>query len=138
MSAWVYPTNVTHGYIDFFTKGDYIVFQTDGTHLSFFAGGWGRGQCCILLPDNWLNNWQHVAGVCTGRELKLYLNGKLQQTIPVEENIQSTEISWNLGRNAELPYSRQYEGLFDDIKIYKDALSDQDIEYQYLQKNHDQ
>ena len=127
LTAWVYPVNEGRGYIDFFTKGDYTVFQVDGGQLSFFAGGWGRGACKIPLPDNWLNNWHHIAGVCTGNELKLYFNGKLQQTIPVEGEIKSTEVPWNLGRNAEMPYSRRFEGIFDDVKIFKDALTDENI-----------
>ena len=131
MSAWIYPTKSTRGYIDFFTKGDYIVFQTDGGQLSFFAGGWGRGKCSIALPDNWLNNWHHVAGVCTGQEIILYLNGKEQQRVPVEGNINPTEIPWNLGRNAEMPYTRRFEGMFGDVQIYKEALSEQDIEELY-------
>ncbi len=135
LSAWVYPINDNRGYIDFFTKGDYIVFQTDGGQLSFFAGGWGRGTCSVTLPGNWIRNWHHIAGVCTGKELKLYLNGKLQQSIPVEGDIESTEIPWNLGRNAEMPYSRRFEGMFDNVKIFKDALTDQDIENLYNQKS---
>ena len=127
ISAWVYPTNNTRGYIDFITKGDYIVFQTNGGQLSFFAGGWGRGTCTIPLPDNWLNNWHHVAGVCAGNELKLYLDGDLKQTIAIEGEIKKTEVPWNLGRNAEMPYSRRFEGMFGDVKIFREALTDQDI-----------
>ena len=141
LSAWVYPTSLSaesssskysfnsRGTIDLFTNGDQTVFQINisSGQLSFFAGGWGRGKCTILLPGDWLHNWHHIAGVCTGKEIKLYLNGKLQQTVFVDGAFQSTEVPWNLGRNAELPYSRRFEGMFNDVKIFRDALSDQDI-----------
>jgi hypothetical protein len=122
VSVWLYPVNNTRGYIDFFTKGDYIVFQTDNGQLSFFAGGWGRGVCSIPLPDNWLNNWHHVTGVCTGNELKLYLDGELRQTIAIEGEIKATEVPWNLGRNAEMPYSRRFEGMFGGVKVFFEAM----------------
>jgi len=141
LSVWLNPASLSvesssskysfnsRGTIDFFTKGDYTAFQINisSGQLSFFSGGWGRGKCTISLPDNWLYNWHHIVGVCTGKEIKLYLNGKLQQSILVDGEIQSTEVPWNLGRNAELPYSRRFEGAFKDVKIFKDALTDQDI-----------
>ncbi|MDR1746703.1 MAG: GH92 family glycosyl hydrolase [Tannerella sp.] len=134
MAAWVYPTGKSSGYMDFFTKGDYHVFQIAGNELSFFAGGWGRGTCSAPLPDDWLNHWHHIAGVCDGKELRLYIDGDLKQSLPVEGLLAPTEILWNIGRNAEMPYSRQYKGQIDEIKIYKDALTDDDVRGLYRNK----
>ncbi|MDR3262578.1 MAG: GH92 family glycosyl hydrolase [Tannerella sp.] len=131
LTVWIYPTGESTGHIDFFTKGDYHVFQVSGGKLSFFAGGWGRGTCSTPLPRNWLNHWHHIAGVCDGQTLKLYLNGELRQTLPVEGGMRSTEIPWNLGRNAEMPYSRRYKGWLDEVRIYKDALTDEAVRNLY-------
>lgn len=128
MVAWVFPTKADRGYIDFFSKGDNMMLKTSGNSLEFFAGGWGRGTCSTSLPNNWLNNWHHVAGVCDGKMLRIYIDGKLQKTEPIAgEDIYETVVPWNIGRNAEMPYSRRYEGMIGNIQIYKEALTDEDI-----------
>ena len=52
----------------------FINFQTDRKSLSFFAGGWGRGSCSSILPENWFNNWHHIAGISDGVNLKMGKN----------------------------------------------------------------
>jgi hypothetical protein len=120
--------------MDFLSKGDYHAFQVSAYSLAFFAGGWGRGLAFFWLPADWLNHWHHIAGVCDGKTLKLYLNGELQHVQPIEGSIKSTEIPWNIGRNAELPHSRSYKGALDEVRIYKEALTDEDIRGLYLNK----
>lgn len=128
LAAWIYPMERTRGYVDFFTKGDYTLLKMDNPEtLSFFAGGWGRGMCQAKVPANWYNEWHHVAGVCTGEHIRLYIDGVLMQEIPVSGEIEYTEVPWNLGRNAEIPYSRFFTGQFENVFIFKEALTEEEL-----------
>lgn len=125
MMAWVYPTGSNNGLTDIFTKGDTNVLQVaGGKSLTFFAGGWGRGDCTVDLPPDWLNHWHHIAGVCEGKVLHVYIDGILKGSTTTD---QSTGLSvnnkWVLGRNDEFPSEREFQGYIANVKIYKEPLS---------------
>jgi len=125
MMAWVKPTAAASGLVDLFTKGDAHVLQVvNGKTLNFFAGGWGRGECSTLLPDNWLHHWHHIAGVCDGASLRLYVDGVLKAVTPLsEKGIRDVHSHWNVGRNEEFPSARIFNGYMKDIKLFAAPLS---------------
>lgn len=128
--TWIAPQSPMeeYRYADFFTKGDYTLMKMEGPKvLVFFAGGWGRGMCEIPVPADWYTAWHQIAGVCTGHSLKIYMDGRLMQEVEVAGKIDATELPWNLGRNAEMPFSRFSDMRFSKTRIYGTALSDEDI-----------
>ena len=127
--AWVCPKAISNGLTDMITKGDNHVLQlVNGRQITFFAGGWGRGDCTVDLPVDWLNHWHHIAGVCDGRSLKLYIDGVLKGTTELEEavNLSNTN-KWTIGRNEEFPMQRIFTGLIDQVKIFAVPLNAQAI-----------
>ncbi len=129
MMLWIYPSGENKGLSDIFTKGDFNVIQSFGNkNLSFFAGGWGRGTCTIDLPANWSNTWHHVAGVCDGKSLKLYLDGSLKASLELTDRVNlSSSGHWIIGRNEEFPMERIFSGFVDRIKVFAAALNDREI-----------
>ena len=129
MLLWVFPIGKNDGLVDLFTKGDYHVLQVAGNkELTFFAGGWGRGECKASLPVNWFNNWHHLAGVCDGKYLKLYIDGVLKGTTRLPDRINlSAPNKWTIGRNEEFPGQRIFDGYMDQIKIFAAPLSANEI-----------
>ena len=130
MMAWVYPTGDEKGLTDLLTKGDSHVIQTtDNKTLTFFAGGWGRGDCTIKLPADWKKKWHHIAGVCEGDLLTIYLDGKPAGSTKVDgvANLSNTS-RWQIGRNEEFPSERIFHGQMDLVKVYEQPLSAKDIE----------
>ncbi|GAA4322536.1 hypothetical protein GCM10023149_22920 [Mucilaginibacter gynuensis] len=125
MMGWVFPTGSERGLVDIITKGDSHVLQvTDQKTLTFFAGGWGRGDCTVKLPANWKSNWHHIAGVCNGKKLELYIDGILAGTTIADENANLSNTSkWFLGQNEEFPGERIFHGRLDKVKVYKSSLS---------------
>ena len=118
--AWVYPKAVSNGLTDMITKGDNHVLQlVNGKQLTFFAGGWGRGDCTVDLPADWLDHWHHIAGVCDGRSLKVYIDGILKGTTELQEavNLSNTN-KWTIGRNEEFPMQRIFTGYIDHVKVF--------------------
>lgn len=129
MMAWIYASEKDNGNVDIFTKGDNHVFQTSGNKsLGFFAGGWGRGDCTVQLPTNWVKQWHHIAGVCAGNQLMLYIDGKLagSSTLSSTENL-SVANEWNLGRNEEFPGERIFHGHIDRVKVFAAALNAEEV-----------
>lgn len=138
MMVWVYPIAGGNELIDLFTKGDNHVLQVSGNKdLTFFAGGWGRGDCSVALPSNWLNNWHHIAGVCDGKSLKVYIDGVQGNTTQFENSVNlSVTNKWNLGRNEEFPNERIFNGYMDKVKVFVAALSADEIYFEMEQHNH--
>lgn len=129
MMAWVKPEGREQGLVDVFSKGDSHVLQvTDSKTLTFFAGGWGRGDCTVQLPANWRDTWHHIAGVCNGKSLFVYIDGVLKGTTETDEiaNLFNTN-RWTLGRNEEFPSERIYHGYINKAMVFKEALSATDI-----------
>ncbi|GGA91877.1 GH92 family glycosyl hydrolase [Puia dinghuensis] len=126
MAAWVYPVSPGEGLVDILTKGDHHVLQVqDNRRLSFFAGGWGRGDCTVDLPADWFGHWHHIAGVCTGDGLKVYIDGELKGRTRVAERVNlSVANRWVLGRNEEFPGERVFKGLLDKVQVWAEALND--------------
>lgn len=129
MMVWVYPTAGSGDLVDLFTKGDNHVLQVkENRSLSFFAGGWGRGDCTVDLPADWLMHWHSIAGVCTGDELLLYIDGELKGRSKVDGKVNlSVSNHWVLGRNEEFPGQRIFEGYMDRVRVWAEPLGAEDI-----------
>ena len=135
MLTWVRPSESGDDYIDFFTKGDKTVLKINGGRsLTFFAGGWGRGECEVPVPEKWYNHWHLVAGVCESGLIKIYVDGRLKQTLSVKGDVKASELPWNLGRNAEMPYARFGNNEFRGTRIYAAPLSDEQILQLYTEE----
>jgi beta-galactosidase len=125
MAIWVYPVKKEEGLVDVFTNGDEHVLQiAGGRSLTFFAGGWGRGDCTVDLPADWLNHWHFLAGVCDTGGLRLYIDGSLRGFTPLEGGgvLSGGGNVWMIGRNAEFPGQRIFEGRVDRPMIILEAL----------------
>ncbi|MDN3583101.1 GH92 family glycosyl hydrolase [Mucilaginibacter flavus] len=130
MMGWVCPTGKEKGLVDIITKGDNHVLQTmDNKTITFFAGGWGRGDVTVNVPANWANHWHHIAGVCTGNGLYLYIDGVLAGTATLDVTVNlSVNNKWVLGRNEEFPSERVFHGHINEVKVFESALSANEIQ----------
>src|SRR5262249_32286381 len=112
MAVRVYPVSDGDDLMDILSKGDHHVLQLkNNKQLSFFAGGWGGGDCTVDLPADWYGHWHALAGVCSGKELRLYIDGKLKGWTTLSEGVDlSGTNKWTLGRNEEFPGQRIFKG----------------------------
>jgi hypothetical protein len=135
MAIWVYPMKKENGLVDVFTNGDEHVLQiVGGKSLTFFAGGWGRGDCTVDLPSGWLNHWHFLTGVCDSGGLRLYIDGSLRGSTPLVggEVLRGGGSTWMIGRNEEFPGQRIFEGRVDRPMIVQEALDDGAVRALYL------
>ncbi len=125
MCVWVFPEASRNGLVDIFTNGDTHVLQiVGGRTLTFFAGGWGRGDCTVDLPADWLRHWHLLAGVCDEAGERLYIDGQLRGEMKLQKVVHlfGGGNTWMLGRNEEFPGERIFEGRVDRPRIYQEAL----------------
>ncbi|MEI6679802.1 MAG: GH92 family glycosyl hydrolase [Mariniphaga sp.] len=127
--AWVKPVGQSRELMDILSKGDFIVLQAQGNKaLSFFAGGWGRGDLTVPLPKNWADNWHHIAGVSDGNTLKIFIDGieSGSRMINAPVNL-SSPAKWRKGGNEEFPDQRIFRGDIEHFKIFVEPLTGQEI-----------
>ncbi len=124
IEAWIKPQPTsTHGPI--VTKGDrqYALKIADGgAGLEFFIFDDGWITCTASLPAGWNGNWHHVAGTYDGSDLRVYIDGVLENTTSHSGQIQTNGYPVNIGRNSEVT-SRRFNGAIDKVRIYSTVLS---------------
>jgi hypothetical protein len=86
-------------------------------------------QICIVTSDEDVicNQWTHIAATYDGSELKLYINGVLKKTLA---DISGTIDQSNPGRltiGSHPTYVSCFDGLIDDVRIYRTSLSENEI-----------
>ena len=104
----------------------------------FTAGQNGRVEFTVSVNEGWksvatpallgTNAWYHVAGVYTGTQVMLYINGQLIGTEDaIGELTNGTGVVMNLGDNPTWP-GRFWNGRLDEIRIWEVARSEAEIQ----------
>ncbi|MCY1722644.1 GH92 family glycosyl hydrolase [Prolixibacteraceae bacterium Z1-6] len=129
LMCWVKVSKANQNLSSIITQGDHNVIQLiNNREIEFFAGGWGRGICLVGLPPDIIGTWHHIAGVCDGLTLKVYIDGELKGTAEVSNQVPlNTQANWNLGRNEEFPNKRIFDGKIESTKIFATPLSQNEI-----------
>ena len=86
----------------------------------------GRRSVDVALPT--LGVWTHVAGVFTGDELRLYLNGALagSSSFPSSTLVQTTD-PLAISKSVGLP-QYFFDGFIDEVRVYTQALALADVQ----------
>lgn len=136
ISAWVYRTGTcfTFTTCEIFSKG-----ASGNTGYTFLANNTNNYKPSINLRDNQsvvgttilsTNTWYHVAGSIDGTTVKIYVNGKLETaTAQTQTPTFGSEVA-KIG-NANTNNDLAFQGQIDEVRVYKRALSDADIQTLY-------
>ncbi len=94
------------------------------------------GSVALRVGDIWhpasfgpllANQWHHLAATFDGSSLKAYVNGDLTTTNTAAQGVPSYEpSSLKIGRHAGGPW--YFEGAVDDVRVYNQALTQEEIE----------
>ena len=76
-----------------------------------------------------LKKWYHIAGIRSGNNLYVYLDGKLWDSATGDIRNVDNGQSLNIGK----AYSGSLDGMIDDVRIYNRALSAEEVRYHYNQ-----
>ena len=93
-----------------------------------------NGECGTIWSHDILTDdkWHHVLVTYNGRELLLFIDGKLENNIVYEKGLQTNRepllIGWDM--NTWLSH-RHFKGSIDEVRIYNRVLSKREIRRLY-------
>ncbi|MEI7523920.1 MAG: glycoside hydrolase family 2 TIM barrel-domain containing protein [Mariniphaga sp.] len=128
LSFWVFPNN-WNGNGTFLVKGDYQfgIVQKDEKNLEFYVTDQQKYRLSGSLPDNWIGEWHHVAGICDGENMSLYIDENKVANRPYKGLITSKPFPVSLGYSTENEGSEYSDKMsnarFDRVAIFDQAIS---------------
>ena len=72
--------------------------------------------------------WYHFAGVRSGSDISLYVNGELQETVSATSDDLSNSDSLLIGARNTGSINRYFDGLINDVRIWSDARTPSEIQ----------
>jgi hypothetical protein len=134
MSVWYRATAASAAYGgDLINLADAAFIRLKPNHIET-----GRRRDLAVSPtyalaeDDQLANaldgrWHHVAGVITADSVRLYFDGAFRTAVPETRPTQFPGNDVIVGRRDLLTADQQFQGTIDDVRVYRRALSDQEI-----------
>jgi hypothetical protein len=130
LTVWVNANDLNNGEHNcWLGKGDntYAIKHQSGNNLEFFIydGTWHSTNYTTNIES--LNGeWHHMAGTYDGNALKFYLDGVLSVTTTYASSIGTATHNVTLGENSQQT-GRYFDGMLDDARIYRRALTQEEI-----------
>lgn len=133
VSAWIKTDTIDKRWQAIATKGDRswrLQGQRRGYALEFACTGllvpdsrWGSLYGTIDVNDG---QWHHVAGVYDGRNICLYIDGRIDVSKPASGRIRLDDRQVLIGDNSQKP-GRFWNGLIDDVRVYSYGLTAEEV-----------
>ncbi|MHC4532612.1 MAG: LamG domain-containing protein, partial [Planctomycetota bacterium] len=132
VACWIKVSQFTVSWQAIFTMGDdswRLQRQTSTDNLCWACTGvtgtpgdwWLHGD--VNINDG---EWHHTAGVYDGSKYYLYVDGELDASKDTSGTMSISSYPVMIGANAQQG-GREFEGLIDDVRVYKRALMDTEI-----------
>jgi outer membrane lipoprotein-sorting protein len=126
VSAWVNITDVPQEWTGIVTKGDSAwrlstSFAKNVFHFGVSSRDYLNGQITV---DS--GQWHNVVCIYDGQKINIYVDGKLDASMPRIGPIGTNDYPVCIGENIELK-GRCFHGLIDDVRIYNYALSENEV-----------
>ena len=111
----------------------FLAYDPTGKYMRMVVYIGGLGKTAIsttALMDT--DKWYHIAGTYDGIDVKIYVDGALENTtnVPADGDIDIGMRDLGIGRNTEIN-SYGYKGLIDEVRIWKVALSSEQLDEVY-------
>lgn len=117
----------------FLTKGSwqYGIIQSEPDSLAFYLTTFEKHILKVPVPHPWEEKWHQVAGVYTGSEMLLYIDGMPVGRKACSGPIANKPFPVNLGRDAEID-GQEYPGstnnaAIDEVGIFDRVLSEKEL-----------
>ncbi len=126
VEAWVKLSQATQsGFPSVVRKNGCYALRFSGNRLGFII--WTNGKFDILTAPkaDWSpGQWYHLAGTYDGKEMRIYIDGKLAAQKPHAGDIDAAYAEVHMGGRAGL---YRLKGIIDEAKIYARALGPDDV-----------
>lgn len=127
IEAWVRPENTRNASMTIVAKGyryrgNYNLRMGtpwDHSKVMFEAGPWRTHEIPIPFEE-----WSHVAGVCDGQRVGVFVNGELVSERPFVSILKANDTPLAIGRCIGAPIGGEFfKGIIDEVKIYDRVLA---------------
>jgi hypothetical protein len=135
VAVWIKVNAFTTADQAILTKGatSSVQLQRDGSNngVAFICHGLTTIRVASTVSVN-DGKWHHVAGVFTGSQLRVYIDGLLNNSVNTTGFVSTNNYPLQIGSNAEVT-GKNFNGWMYDIRLYSRALPAADVAYLYLQ-----
>jgi beta-galactosidase len=134
LSCMVFPRKLVSSCGSFITKGSYQygLQQRGKKEIEFYLYTDKTNVIKAELPENWEENWHHVAAVYDGKNMIIYIDGKEKTRGKASGAIPNFPFPVNIGRNAELhgQDTQVYicDAIMDNVGIFKEVIPIEDFQ----------
>ncbi len=111
----------------------YALYRTGGTNTVKFGVSTGGAGTIGQVTSNFsipLNTWFHMVGTYDGANLRLYLNGELNNTVANTGAIATSTTPLVIGGNTEIS-DEFFNGFIDEVRVYNRTLTPDQIRQDY-------
>jgi lysophospholipase L1-like esterase/chitodextrinase len=136
VAAWTYRSSNQPGYVSVVSREvgtayyeHYYLGFADGSYRWFVntTGGYSNTGIGNAAP---LGQWVHVVGTYDGANVKFYVNGALQFTLPHSGAFSTDTTGVTIGashNDASHQPGEGFRGAIDEVNLYARALTDQEV-----------
>lgn len=88
------------------------------------------GETSVISTSaiNNTSNWYHITGVKDGNDIKIFVNGQLENTASCGANANTNSGQLLLGNDTE---NNHFNGTIDEVKLFSRAFFDKEMENEY-------
>jgi fibronectin type 3 domain-containing protein len=135
LSAWINPSSLAGGRIISKVEagGSGGGFEI-GVYLDEVYFGFNNSSLVSANISGYLNQWLYVVGLYDGSDAKLYVNGVLVSTFTFTSVVNNSSLNLTIGAMANHAPIGFFNGSIDDIRIFRRALPEDEIQSLYLEK----
>ncbi len=129
ISFWFYAhsINFNNDTLISFRKNNDIQIRFSGDSLEANSYGGDHSYLSSSVPTS-IETWYHVVMMRDGSEARMYVNGVLTDTGGVSTPTTNVDQTDTLGgRHDSGNLDRPFDGMLDDVRVYSDALSTEEI-----------
>ena len=102
-----------------------FLLRIDGNKPTFWIGlGGGDWHNISGLNDLILNKWTHIAGTWDGSEIKIYVNGILENSAELSGSFATNSYSVRIGWNYQ---NEIWQGQIDEVRIWNTTRTESQI-----------
>jgi len=141
IESWIRPAVI----INSANSNARIVDKQNAYYLLFdYPSADGRLRLTLRIGGNYVNvssiknswnadQWYHIVGTYDGSEMKVYVDGVLENSTPMTGSIEASDYELFFGTRAvsNVPTNMFFNGLIDEVKIYSRALDSIEITEHY-------
>ena len=127
LSCWFKATvisansSIGHRLIDKYSGSNGLILDINAYHIRFFCGS----AIATSTSTVDINTWYHVTATYDGANMKIYLNGILDQTVPYSGTLTPNTSAFTIGKDQS--NTSDYYGSMNDVRFYSRAISQQEI-----------